>query len=205
MTTAINEPRRITPGRAPGALPGLVITRATVAGRRPAVGVLLPEIVLAAAMVYLATVLTLFHTGQIAALARLVATESLLVGGLFIMFYGSIANLTLGKNGYTTGFTGNNAGMVLLVGAAVFLFAIRGMLKASTARRSPIPSALVTNLAFAAGAIVFFYGERSVIIGHAPSPSVGAAFPAALVIAVAGLLILVPGRMLARQEKASTA
>lgn len=212
------------------AIPGLLITRVAVVDRRPlAIGVLLPEIVLAAAMVYLATALSLFHTGHIAypgavaqfvtvlaalglgaaglildgattppaqqagrlsfpiavrdgviliigtilvaiaigqlagpkltpphwnwisfagitvpgmlilvnremvrqayrrsqhpsrpQLGQLMVTESLLIGGLFIMFYGSITNLTLGKNGYTTGFAGNNVGMVLLVSAAVF-------------------------------------------------------------------------------------
>jgi hypothetical protein len=293
------------------AIPGLRVTQVALADRRPlAIGVLLPEIVLAAAMVYLATALSLFHTGHIAypgavsqfltvlaalglgaaglilagattaqhaervsfpiavrdgviliigtilvaiaigqlagpkltpphwnwisfagitvpgmlvlviremvkqayrrsqrpsrpELGRLMVTESLLIGGLFIMFYGSITNLTLGKNGYTTGFAGNNIGMVLLVGAAVFLTAVRGMIKASTtrlSRRSLIPRMLITNLAFAAGAIAFFYGERSVIVGHAPPLSLGAAFPAALIIAVIGLLILIPGRVLSRTD-----
>lgn len=300
------------------AIPGLRITQVALADRRPlGIGVLLPEIVLAAAMVYLATALSLFHAGHIAypgavsqfvtvlaglglgaaglvlagattpsaleagrvsfpiavrdgviliigtivvaiaigqlagpkltpphwnwisfagitvpgmlilvtremvkqayrrsqhqqrsQLARLVVTESLLIGGLFMMFYGSITNLTLGKNGYTTGFAGNNAGMVLLVGAAVFLIAVRGMIKASATSlsgRSLIPRMLVTNLAFTAGAIAFFYGERSVIVGHAPSLSLGAAFPAALMIAVIGLLILIPGRVLNRTDAAAAA
>ncbi|HZD16182.1 MAG TPA: hypothetical protein VE196_13890 [Pseudonocardiaceae bacterium] len=300
------------------AIPGLRITQVALADRRPlATGVLLPEIVLAAAMVYFATALSLFHAGHTAypsavsqfltalaalglgaaglvlagattpsaqyagqvsfpiavrdgvilivgtilvaiaigqltgpklapphwnwisfagitvpgmlilvtremvkqayrrsqqpqrsQLARLIVTESLLIGGLFVMFYGSITNLTLGKNGYTMGFAGNNAGIVLLVGAAVFLFAVRGMIKISAASlsgRSLIPRMLVTNLALTAGAIAFFYGERSVIVGHAPSLSVGAAFPAALMIAAIGLLILIPGRVLNRTNAATAA
>lgn len=77
------------------------------------------------------------------------------------------------------------------------------MVKASARRlsgRSLILRTLVTNLAFTAGAIAFFYGERSVVVGPAPSLSVGAAFPAALTIAAVGLLILIPGRVLGRTD-----
>ncbi len=76
------------------AVPGLLITRAAVAGRRPlAVGVLLPEIVLAAAMVYLATVLSLFHAGQIgypgAVSQFLIALTALALGAAGLILAGS--------------------------------------------------------------------------------------------------------------------
>lgn len=48
------------------AVPGLLMARAAVAEHRPlTVGVLLPETVLAAAMVYLATVLSLLERGRV--------------------------------------------------------------------------------------------------------------------------------------------
>lgn len=300
------------------AICGLLIAQVAVTDRRPRpVGVLLPQIVLAAAMVYLATALSLFHTGYTAypaavsqfvavltglglgaaglvlsgaatppagetggvsfpiaardglilivgailiaiaigqfagarltpprwnwisftgitipgmmilvaregvkqayrrassrsrpALTRWILTEVMLVAGLFVMYFGSIANLTLGQNGYAHGFAGNAVGGWLLVAAAVFLTVIRGPLKAATSTlrgRAAIARTLAGNVTLAGGAIAFFYGERSVILGKAPSLSFGGAFPAATVIAVAGLLILIAGRALARPASAALA
>jgi hypothetical protein len=50
---------------------------------------------------------------------------------------------------------------------------------------------------------VFIAGERSVIVGKSPLPSFGAAFPAAVLIAVVGLLLLIPGRVLNATDAAA--
>jgi hypothetical protein len=66
-----------------------------------------------------------------------------------------------------------------------------------------VGGAMLANLAFALGVIVFIAGERSVIVGKSPLPSLGAAFPAAVLIAVIGLLILIPGRVLNATDAAA--
>jgi hypothetical protein len=77
-------------------------------------------------------------------------------------------------------FAGNAAGGWLLVAAAVFLTVIRGPLKAATPTlrgRAAIARALAGNVILAVGAIAFFYGERSVILGRAPRCRSAGPFP----------------------------
>ena len=141
-----------------------------------------------------------------APLSRLVLTETMLVVGLFVMIYGSGANLTLGANGYTTGLKGNPTGLAVLIAAVVFLVLVRGGVRwALGARGATIRWALAGNVAFAVGVLVFIYGERSVVMGKSPLPSFGAAFPAAVPFVVAGLLVLIVGRLAALTDAASAA
>ncbi len=129
-------------------------------------------------------------------LVRLVLTETMLIVGLAVMVYGSGANLTLGANGYTTGVKGNPAGLAVLAGAAVFLVLVRGGARlALGARGATVRWALVGNLALAVGVVVFIYGERSVVMGKPPLPMFGAAVPATAPFVVAGLLLLIFGRL----------
>ncbi len=143
---------------------------------------------------------------RVRSLPRLMLTEAMLVMGLFLMVFGSIANLTLGANGYVKGLAGNDAGLLVLAVAVVFLFVIRGLGKTLAKDRTGrlgVGGAMLANLAFALGVIVFIAGERSVIVGKSPLPSFGAAFPAAVLIAVVGLLILIPGRVLNATDAAA--
>ncbi len=139
-----------------------------------------------------------------APLTRLMLTEPLLIIGLFVMIYGSGANLTLGANGYTTGVKGNPTGLAVLVSAAVFLVLVRGGARwALGTRGATLPWAAAGNLAFALGVIVFIYGERSVVMGTSPRPKFGAAVPAAAFFVVAGLLVLIVGRLAALTDAAA--
>jgi hypothetical protein len=143
---------------------------------------------------------------RVRSLPRLMLTEAMLVVGLFLMVFGSISNLTLGANGYVKGLAGNDAGLLVLVVAVVFLFVVRGLGKTLAKDRTGrlgVGGAMLANLAFALGVIVFIAGERSVIVGKSPLPSFGAAFPAAVLIAVLGLLILIPGRVLNATDAAA--
>jgi hypothetical protein len=133
-------------------------------------------------------------------------TEAMLVVGLFFMVFGSISNLTLGANGYVKGLAGNDAGLLVLAVAMVFLYVVRGLGKTLAKDRTGrlgVGGAMLANLAFALGVIVFIAGERSVIVGKSPLPTLGAAFPAAVLIAVVGLLILIPGRVLNATDAAA--
>lgn len=121
----------------------------------------------------------------------------MLVGGLFVMIYGSGANLTLGKNGYTTGFKNNATGLTLLLVAAIVLAVVRGAAKRAVPQRNPALVVVLGNLVYAGAVIAFIYGERSVIMGKPPMLLTGAAAAAASVILVTGVLILVIGRSLA--------
>ncbi len=146
------------------------------------------------------------HRGSRPPLLRLLLTELLLVVGLAVMLYGSGANLTLGKNGYTTGIKNNTDGLALLIAAAVFLVVFCGLLSPSPSAahgRAAVRLALARNVAYAVGAIAFIYGERSVIMGKGPVPSFGAALPGAAAILLAGLLILIVGRLVARSNTAA--
>jgi len=64
---------------------------------------------------------------------------------------------------------------------------------------------LAGNVAFAVGVLVFIYGERSVVMGKSPLPMFGAAFPATVPFVVAGLLVLIVGRLAALTDAASAA
>ncbi len=136
------------------------------------------------------------HRG-LGALGRSLLIESMLVGGLFVMIYGSIANLTLGKNGYTTGFKNDTAGLTLLLAAVVVLIIVRGAAKRAVPQRSAALVVMLGNLLYAAAVIAFIYGERSVIMGKPPMIQFGAAAGTASAIVVTGLLVLVIGRTLA--------
>jgi len=139
------------------------------------------------------------------ALGRGLLTELMLVGGLFVMIYGSGANLTLGKNGYATGFKGNSSGLMLVVAAVVFLAVVRGVAKRAVPHRRAASVSLVGNVAYVAGAIALIYGERSIVMGKAPAFKTGAAATDAFVILVTGLVILVIGRTLASARAISLA
>ncbi len=136
------------------------------------------------------------HRGP-GALGRSLLIELMLVGGLFVMVYGSAANLTLGKNGFTTGFKNDTAGLTLLLAAVVVLAIVRGAAKRAVPQRSTALVVMLGNLLYAAAVIAFIYGERSVIMGKPPMIQIGAAAGAASAILVTGVLVLVIGRTLA--------
>jgi hypothetical protein len=143
---------------------------------------------------------------RVRSLPRLMLTEAMLLVGLFFMVFGSISNLTLGANGYVKGMAGNTTGLLVLAMAMVFLYVVRGLgktLAKDHTGRLGVGGAMLANLAFALGVIVFIAGERSVIVGTSPLPSLGAAFPGAVLIAVVGLLILIPGRVLNATDAAA--
>lgn len=117
-------------------------------------------------------------------------TELLLVSGLALMLYGSFTNLNLGANGYEVGFKGNDAGLALWAGAAVFLVVARGYAKFAVGdvRRG---GAVALQGLYVLGAIAFIYGERAVLMGKDPSFSAGGALPGAAAIIAGGVLVLV--------------
>ncbi|MDP9403511.1 MAG: hypothetical protein M3P85_09295 [Actinomycetota bacterium] len=136
------------------------------------------------------------HRGP-GALGRSLLIELMLVGGLFVMIYGSAANLTLGKNGFTTGFKNDTAGLTLLLAAIIVLVLVRGAAKRAVPQRSTALLVMLGHLLYAAAVIAFIYGERSVIMGKPPMIQIGAAAGAASAILVTGVLVLVIGRTLA--------
>lgn len=134
----------------------------------------------------------------------LLLTESLLIIGLTIMLAGSYSNLTLGVNGFTVGFKGNAAGLTLFVVAALFFLLVRGFFKVAFLQRTQLMSFRIVNkLLFVAAAIAFIYGERSMLSGKPPVFAVGAAAPAAMLILLGALFVLIVGRVFA--QKFSTA
>jgi hypothetical protein len=123
------------------------------------------------------------------------ASPLLLVCGLTVMIYGSGANLILGRNGYTTGFKGDAAGLVVWCVAAAFLALGRDALAGTVlAPLRPPVRALVHRLLFVGAAVGLIYGERSVVTGRAPMVMLGGALPAASVILLCAVLVLVVGR-----------
>jgi hypothetical protein len=130
----------------------------------------------------------------------LLATELLLIVGLTIMLYGSYSNLTLGKNGYLVGAKGNAAGLMLWAGAALFLILVRGPFKwvLSTETRR-VYHRILSMLLYGAAVVAFIYGERSVLTGKDPLLAVGGAAPAALLIVLGAVLVLVVGRAAAQK------
>jgi hypothetical protein len=131
----------------------------------------------------------------------LLKTELLLVGGLGLMMYGALNNLVLGANGFRTGFQGNSEGLVVWIAAAVFLILVRGGFKMAAGSERGVPHALVIELLYFVGAFAFIVGERSVISGKPPAVSAGAALPAATVILLGALFLLVPVRVAAKQGR----
>ena len=136
------------------------------------------------------------HRG-LGALGRSLLIETMLVGGLFIMIYGSSANLTLGKNGYTTGFKNDIPGLTLLLTAAAVLTVVRGTAKRVVPQHSGALVVMLGNLLYAGAVIAFIYGERAVIMGKHPTFQTGASAAAASAILATGLLVLIIGRTLA--------
>lgn len=130
----------------------------------------------------------------------LLATEFLLIVGLAIMLDGSYANLNLGMNGFTTGIKGNMAGLVLWIGAALFLILVHGGFKMALAKKNRLLSyRIVSGLLYVVGAIAFIYGERSILSGQVPMFAVGDAAPAAALILVGALVVLVVARIAAQK------
>jgi len=128
--------------------------------------------------------------------------EILLVLGLSVMLYGAINNLTLGANGFQTGFKGSSGGLALWAGAAAILVFIRGPVERGLI---PLPDRrwypVGRELLYGGAAILFIVGERAVITGKAPALVVGGAFPAALLIVLAALFLLVPIRLAVKRDE----
>lgn len=134
---------------------------------------------------------------------RLLITETMLVLGVAIMFYGSYSNLTLGVNGYQVGPKGNTAGFVLWIVAVLLLLVIRGTFKLVVSYRdNRIGYRVISKLLYVIAIVIFFYAERSFISGHAPVFAVGGAAPAVALILIGAVLVLVVGR--AASQKVQT-
>ncbi|GER90029.1 hypothetical protein KDW_41910 [Dictyobacter vulcani] len=134
----------------------------------------------------------------------LLLTETLLVLGLAIMLYGSYANLTLGVNGYQVGPKGNAAGLIFWIAAVLMLLVIRGAYKIAVSHRyNRVGYRMISKLLYVMAIVIFIYGERSFLSGHAPLFSVGGAAPAAALILVGAFLILVVGRTAAQKVSLS--
>ncbi|MDP8910627.1 MAG: hypothetical protein M3M94_00990 [Actinomycetota bacterium] len=129
------------------------------------------------------------------------APELLLVGGLAVMMYGALNNLVLGANGFRTGFEGNGDGLALWIAAALFLVVVRGGFKFTVRNQRGVAQAVVRELLYFAGVFAFIVGERSVISGKPPGVPIGDALPAAAVILLGALFLLVPVRMAAKQGR----
>ena len=142
--------------------------------------------------------LTEYWTGFKRILASVV-TEGMLISGLAIMLYGSYSNLTLGTNGYLylSHIKGNAYGFTLWVVAALFLFLIRGPFKLAFLQSNrQFGRQVVSQILYVIALVAFIYGERSVLTGLAPKIMIGSAAPAALLILLCALLLLVPGRVI---------
>jgi hypothetical protein len=115
------------------------------------------------------------------------------------MLFGSYSNLTLGTNGYLylSHIKGNATGFTLWAVAVLFLLLIRGPFKwAFLQGNRQFGRQVVSQLLYVAVLIAFIYGERSVLTGMAPKIIIGGAAPAALLILLSGLLLLVLGRVI---------
>ena len=139
--------------------------------------------------------------GQSRRLLGVLATELLLVIGLAVMIYGALNNLVLGANGFRTGFKGNGEGLILWIGAALFLVVVRGGFKLASWRDRGLGRAAVRELLYVAGVFAFIVGERSVLSGKPPGVMSGDALAAAVVILVGALVLLVPLRMSVKQAR----
>ncbi len=139
--------------------------------------------------------------GQRRRLLGVLATELLLVIGLGVMIYGALNNLVLGANGFRTGFKGNDEGLVVWIGAAIFLVVVRGGFKLASWRNRGLGPAAIRELLYVAGVFAYIVGERSVLSGKPPGVMSGGALTAAVVILVGALLLLVPLRMAVKQQR----
>ncbi|MDQ2729493.1 MAG: hypothetical protein M3Y91_16900, partial [Actinomycetota bacterium] len=137
--------------------------------------------------------------GRPGQIRRGVGVEVLLVVGLAIMVFGSVANLNLGASGFKAGFKGNATGEILWVTAAVFLVVVRGAFKLAVPDgdlRTAV--ALARKALYVVGAVAFLYGERSTILGKPPNVAAGGAFAAAAVMIIAGVVVLTYVRQAAK-------
>ena len=125
-------------------------------------------------------------------------TDLLLVAGLGLMLYGALNNLVLGANGFRTGFAGNDDGLVVWIAAALFLIVVRGAFKLAVGDEAGQGAAVVTELLYVIGAFAFIVGERSVLSGKPPAVPIGAALPAAGVILLGAVFLLVAARITAK-------
>ena len=126
------------------------------------------------------------------------ATDLVLVAGLGLMLYGALNNLVLGANGFRTGLAGNEDGLVLWTGAALFLIVVRGGFKLAVGAQARLGAAIACELLYVIGAVAFIVGERSVLLGKPPGVSIGGAFPAASIILLGALFLLVAARITAK-------
>jgi len=129
------------------------------------------------------------------------ATELLLVAGLAVMLYGALNNLVLGANGFRTGLKGNGDGLAVWIAAALFLVVVRGGFKLAVGHRRGAGFALAKELLYVAGAVAFIVGERSVLAGKPPGVPIGGAWPAAVLILLGAVFLLVPARMVAKRRR----
>lgn len=142
----------------------------------------------------------------LARVPRLLITETLLILGLAIMLYGSYANLTLGVNGYQVGPKGNAAGLILWTVAILLLLMIRGGFKLAVSQRdNHVVYRMISKFIYVLILVIFIYGERSFLSGHAPVFAVGGAAPAVAVILFAAFIILVVGRAASQKVSVSPA
>lgn len=140
----------------------------------------------------------------LASIPRLLITDTLLILGLAIMLYGSYTNLTLGVNGYQVGLKGNAAGLTLWIVAALLFLVIRGAFKIAVSQRGDhIGYRMISKLLYVIAIVVFIYGERSFLSGHAPVFAVGGAAPAVALILLAAFMILIVGRAAAQKVSLS--
>ena len=140
----------------------------------------------------------------LASIPRLLITDILLILGLAIMLYGSYTNLTLGVNGFQVGPKGNMAGLLLWLAAVLLLLIVRGAFKIAGAQKgNSVGYRMISKLFYVVAIVLFIFGERSFLSGHAPAFAVGEAAPAAALILLAGFMILVVGRAAAQKVSLS--
>lgn len=136
-------------------------------------------------------------------------TSAMLIGGLWVMIFGSGANLTLGRNGYTVDVQGNGPGLALLLVAAALLTVLRDLLTpavpASTWGPAAVRRAAARNTVYVLGVVAFIFGARAVVMGKDPAVVVGTAWPAAAVILLAGVLVLIVGRTVVQSARGAVA
>ncbi|GHO82178.1 hypothetical protein [Dictyobacter formicarum] len=134
---------------------------------------------------------------------RLLLTDALLVLGLAIMLYGSYSNLTLGVNGFQVGPKGNTVGLIVWIAAVLLLLVIRGAFRIAAAHKyNHVGYRMGSKLFYVIAIVIFIFGERSFLSGHAPLFAVGGAAPASALILLGAILLLVVGRSVSQKVRA---
>jgi hypothetical protein len=142
----------------------------------------------------------------LARIPRLLITDTLLILGLTIMLYGSYSNLILGVNGFQVGPKGNAAGLLLWIVAVLLLLVVRGAFKIAVSQRdNHVSYRMISKLLYVVAIVLFIYGERAFLSGHAPTFTVGGAAPAVALIVLAAFMLLVVGRAAAQKVNLSLA